>query len=312
MTRFVIALDSPVEALNIGKPRLPGLVAAYPAFDFVFLPSDEKLVDHIADADYVATWHFPADLYPRARHLRAVFTPAAGKDWVAQDPSGRVPVFYGTFHGELIAQSLLGAMLNFNLRIAQHCANKSARDYQRDTLPPAGSLRKQHVLIVGYGNIGRHCARVLRPFHTQVRGTTRKPSRDHDSETGAQYVSFHDLDTVLPWADHVVDLLPGSPETRDVFTRDRFARMKHTAIFYNYGRGTTVDENAICTALADGTIAGAALDVFKQEPLSSDSPLWDAPNLIITPHSSCFFPDYAELFEQELLQHLSNRVLTEG
>ena len=92
------------------------------------------------------------------------------------------------------------------------------------------------------------------------------------------------LDVWLPNADHVINILPAAPGTSGMFTAEQFSRMKRGAIFYNVGRGDTVDQQALCDALESGQIGAAYLDVTTPEPLPPDHRLWKAPNCWITPH----------------------------
>jgi phosphoglycerate dehydrogenase-like enzyme len=111
----------------------------------------------------------------------------------------------------------------------------------------------------------------------------------------------------------VVNVLPSTPATRRRFDDAVFSAMLPSARFVNVGRGGTVDEAALIRALRDGTIAGAALDVFEREPLPEDSPLWDLPNVIVSPHMSADFAGWretlVELFVENLSRYLSGRPL---
>jgi len=95
--------------------------------------------------------------------------------------------------------------------------------------------------------------------------------------------------------DFIVCSLPGTKETLNFMGKAEFAAMKSTAYFINIGRGTVVDEDALVEAVKSKTIAGAALDVFKQEPLPKDSPLWDTPNILLSPHNADLTSNYYEL-----------------
>jgi phosphoglycerate dehydrogenase-like enzyme len=95
-------------------------------------------------------------------------------------------------------------------------------------------------------------------------------------------------------ADYLINVLPGSPENIGLFTGDVFAAMKPTARFVNVGRGETVDQDALIDALRTGRIAGAALDVFSTRPLPPESPLWDMPNVVITPHIGGYVAEYED------------------
>ncbi|HET9929558.1 MAG TPA: NAD(P)-dependent oxidoreductase, partial [Polyangiaceae bacterium] len=108
------------------------------------------------------------------------------------------------------------------------------------------------------------------------------------------------LGEALALADHVVSLLPGDASTQGFFGASAFSKMKPSAYFYNLGRGSTVDEAALVTALGNGTIAGAFLDVTAEEPLRPESVLWRTENLYITPHSSAIAAQYLDLYFDEL------------
>jgi phosphoglycerate dehydrogenase-like enzyme len=98
-------------------------------------------------------------------------------------------------------------------------------------------------------------------------------------------IRIDQLNEHVPWADHVLNILPMSPTTQKFFDSSRFERMKRTAVFYNMGRGRTVDQDALRRALIDGVIGAAYLDVMHPEPLPGDDPLWTTPNCYITPHT---------------------------
>ncbi|MDX2020661.1 MAG: D-2-hydroxyacid dehydrogenase [Deltaproteobacteria bacterium] len=145
-------------------------------------------------------------------------------------------------------------------------------------------LRDQNVLIVGFGSIGRRLAERLAPFGAIVRGARRSPGSDEPvpmvSTDNADFASW------LAAADHVVNVLPLNTGTNAFFNDSRFGTMKAGALFYNIGRGGTVDQAALQTALQSGRLAGAYLDVTVPEPLPPTHPLWQAPNCFITPHTA--------------------------
>jgi phosphoglycerate dehydrogenase-like enzyme len=136
---------------------------------------------------------------------------------------------------------------------------------------PTPELAGATVLVVGLGAIGREVARLAEAFGMRVLAVRR-----HEG----------DLDALLPQADAVVVTLPSTTETRGMLSRERIARMRDGAIFVNVGRGDVVDEEALVEALASGRVAGAALDVFAEEPLPPSSPLWEMDNVIVSPHTA--------------------------
>ena len=116
------------------------------------------------------------------------------------------------------------------------------------------------------------------------------------------------LDEVLPRADFVILTIPHTPETEGLMDAARFARMKPTAFFINIGRGKTTRLHDLVDALQSGKIAGAGLDVFEEEPLPANHPLWDAPNVLLTPHTAGFGP-YLDDRRLEILLDNSQRFL---
>jgi phosphoglycerate dehydrogenase-like enzyme len=142
------------------------------------------------------------------------------------------------------------------------------------------TLRDARVVIWGYGSIGRTLAPLLRALGAQVVGVARTARRDGDVEV------VDDIDAVLPTADVLISILPGVAATEHALDARRLALLPAPAWFVNVGRGSTVDEDALAAALRAGRLAGAALDVTAEEPLPAASPLWDLPNLIITPHAA--------------------------
>ncbi|MCT7655061.1 D-2-hydroxyacid dehydrogenase [Oceanimonas sp. NS1] len=142
------------------------------------------------------------------------------------------------------------------------------------------SLAGKTMLILGTGSIGQHVAGTARHFGMEVLGISRTgreaPNFDRIYQPPA-------LNKVLPRADVVVSVLPSTPETRQLFDADRLNHIKPGVIFFNVGRGDAVDETALLHTLRTGRIGAAVLDVFATEPLPETSPLWDMPNVVITP-----------------------------
>ena len=163
-------------------------------------------------------------------------------------------------------------------------------------------VQGRRVLVVGAGSIGRAIARLLRAAGLQVEGVGRR-ARAQDADFGLVH-AVGDLNRVLGTADYVVLITPLTAQTRGLFDAARFAAMAPQARFINVGRGALVDEAALLAALRSGAIAGAALDVFVTEPLPEDSPMWDAPNLIVSPHMSGDTHDYREVVAARFAENL--------
>ena len=149
-------------------------------------------------------------------------------------------------------------------------------------------LPESTALIVGVGGIGAKTARVCGGFGMRVIGVDARRVEIPDGV--AELHSPGTLNNLLPEADFVILTIPQTPETEGLMNADRFARMKQSAFLINIGRGMTTRLDDLVAALQAGHIAGAGLDVFEEEPLPADHPLWSAPNALLTPHTAGFGP----------------------
>jgi phosphoglycerate dehydrogenase-like enzyme len=177
-----------------------------------------------------------------------------------------------------IAEYVLGLMLAFAKDMWTTADAQRRREWRyRET----ELLQDRRLLVIGAGGIGRAIARLARAAGMKVEATAR--TGRSDPELG-RITAVADLGGVLGDADYVVIAAPLTPETRGLFTAAAFERMKPTARLINIGRGAIVDEAALLDALRRKRIAGAALDVFMQEPLPKEHPFWDLPGLVVSPH----------------------------
>ncbi|MFT3868761.1 MAG: D-2-hydroxyacid dehydrogenase [Nibricoccus sp.] len=163
-------------------------------------------------------------------------------------------------------------------------------------------LNGQIVLLLGYGAIGRRVAELLAPFRMKIYAVRRKTY----SEPGVHIIPEEMLSSVIATADHVVNVLPENPSTLNYVNARRLGWCKRGARFYNVGRGTTVDQNALAESLGSGRLGAAYLDVTDPEPLPPSHPLWEAPNCFITPHSAGGRHDQDEALVQHFLGNLKN------
>lgn len=182
--------------------------------------------------------------------------------------------------GQPMAEYLLTYLLAHRRRLLARLASQVERRWD-DLAPP--SLRGCKLLIVGAGDIGAQVARLLAPFGVQLRGIAARP------RAIAPFAEVHGLDALpaqAAWADCVLNLLPDTPGTRDLFDAALFAGMRGDALFVNAGRGAAVVEADLLAALRSGLLAGAVIDVCREEPLPPGHPFWDAPNLLLSGHSA--------------------------
>jgi len=299
---LLVNLKNEVDAFSVKPRHLERIREAFPGIRLVEATGREDFRDRLPDAVWVLTWVFRPEWYAKAPKLEAVFTPAAGHDWAPPDPSGRVKNFYGHFHGRIMRESLLAMMLYFNRRLAPALDNRKKKIWDHHIYDGASSLFSQRVLIVGYGAIGRQMAGPLHTFGARITGVKRNTAGFENDPFAERVVTFAKLKEELPLADHVVLMLPGGPETDGIFTARHFDLMKPGSYLFNLGRGNCYREEDLVRALASGPLAGAGLDVFREEPLPSSSPLWTLPNALITPHASAISREYLDLYIEEWIE----------
>lgn len=296
--KVVVWLEHQIRAFQVQDEQLELLAARHRVHDFSVVRSEAEFLSELAGADAALVWDFHAEWYERAPRLRLVATPAAGREKLEPDASGRVRAVHGHFHGKIMAETLLGMLLFYSRRLGASVGDQQARRYARDAYSTTRRLAGQRALVVGYGPLGRECARLLAAVGMRVTGVKRDPNVDpHPAEAVFPIERLHEL---LPEADHVVLTLPGDTGTRHLFSDAQFALLRPGAGLYNLGRGNAVDEAALVRALAAGKLRHAFLDVFETEPLGPESPLWDAPNLALLPHASAISAEYLDLWFEEL------------
>jgi phosphoglycerate dehydrogenase-like enzyme len=186
-------------------------------------------------------------------------------------------------------------------------------------------LRGQTIGILGYGSIGREVARLAKAFgmkvlvtkrdgrHTEDHGFMLPDTGDPSGDLPDRIYPIEATRSLLTECDYVVVSLPLTEKTHHLIDEEMFRAMKPSAFFVNIGRGSIVHEEHLVKALKKGWIAGAGLDVFEQEPLPDDSPLWKLDNVIMTPHISGFTPDYDKramaVFAENLRRYLAGEQL---
>lgn len=243
------------------------------------------LDDAVRSADILIGIPARRDNLPaRALRLRWIHCPSAGiddllpLDWL---PPGAVITNNRGAHGAKAEQYMRMAYTMLHVRMPEIIANQRARRWERLFSP---NIAGRTALIVGLGDLGEAAARAARQLALKVIGVRRTAGKARCVDSVHPYSR---LDQLLPEADFVVLAVPLTPETRNMLDGKRLALMKPTAGVINIARAPVADYAALAEKLRRGELAGAVLDVVDPEPLPADSPLWDIPNLIITPHVSC-------------------------
>jgi phosphoglycerate dehydrogenase-like enzyme len=266
----------------------------------------------LARAEVLIQLHTPKDLMSLAPRLRWLQGIGAGVDQFAIAGVTRDQVFVTNASGVSagsMAEFVIGRLLQIWKRFPEAEVHQRRHEYVRTY---GRSFAGSVIGIVGLGNIGSAVARRARAMGVRVLGLKRSVSGgDHEDVDGVFGPS--QLHEMLAGCDAVVVTAPATPETHHLIDRAALAAMKPGAVLVNVARGSLVDESALIEALASGHLSAAALDVFEQEPLPADSPIWDIPNLWVSAHSSVsvdrYIDDVFDLFEDNLRRYVSGEPL---
>lgn len=259
----------------------------------------DNLPGLIADfnPDVVYTVRFGGSIpYPK----EALFA-EGGPAWVANggagtdhfghwDPARTTVTNAAGAAAEMMAEYIFGGFLHFTLDVPGLQADQSSRVWRMDrTVRP---LKGKTLLIVGLGHTGRAVAALAKAFGMYVIGTRARPvEMEHVDEVH----SADGLHALLPRADCIAVATPLVPQTRGLLAAAAFAKMKPGVLLADVSRGGVIEPTALLTALQDGTVAGAALDVFEAEPLPERNAFWGLPNVILSPHCSSVYDEWAEV-----------------
>lgn len=290
-TKLVICVWHPFTEWR-PKPMLAEAIRnRWPTMRVLHLPDYDLLPPELPDTDIFVGYSLRAKQLKEAPKLKWIHSTAAG---VAQlmypelrDSGITVTNPSGVFSVPM-AEHTMGLLLALARNLPDSVRGQDRSSWVQQELwdkpQHLTELNSQVLLIVGFGSIGCEIARRAKAFDMRVWGVTR--SGEGDRSLAERLVAAKDLDSVLPEADYVVVAAPETSETKHLIGETAFARMKPGARLINVGRGSLLDEAALVRALASGKLGGAALDVTETEPLPPKSPLWKAPNLLITPHTS--------------------------
>jgi phosphoglycerate dehydrogenase-like enzyme len=274
----------------------PGIEPANELADLRYAGARDEAAAAIAEADAIFSWGagraWLEDAFAGGTRLRWIQAASDGVDGLLfpalVDSDVVVTNARGIFD-DPIAEWAIAAMLAFTTGLQASVVDQTNGVWtdgrRRDR------VSGQHLVVVGPGPIGRATATRARALGMTVEAVGRSGRTDDvlGLVTGSE--GFHEA---LGRADHVLDALPLTPDTRAMFDAKAFDAMRPTAHLVNVGRGATVDESALIDAVRSGAIAGASLDVFVEEPLPADSPLWSMPTVAVSPHISGDLHDWEE------------------
>ncbi|MEM7207524.1 MAG: D-2-hydroxyacid dehydrogenase [Pseudomonadota bacterium] len=269
-----------------------------------FAPDQESLERHLPGADVLLGWNFRGkqlqQAWPHANQLKWIHWCGAGVDAVLFPELASSDVVLTNARGvfdRAMAEYVLGYML---FEVKKFRGTITAQSESRWQYTMSNRLLGQRAAVFGVGSIGREVARLLAAVGVEVIGVGRTERTDEQFGTVRSNADALQIAGEVDW---IVGVLPSTSESDDFFTADFFAAMQAHARFINIGRGRAQDEGALVHALKSESIAGAMIDVFREEPLPQSSELWNAPNLFLSPHIS---GDYTEFEADMLTQFLDN------
>lgn len=294
------------------------LAQDFPQAEVVQLPGYDSVAPEIPGADVFIGWLLKEKELAAAKRLRWIHSPAAGVHQLMYPEMIQSDVVITNareVHGPVVAEHAICLVLALAKRLPQAMQYQAKREWAQQKLwderPRPREIAGATVAVVGMGSIGREFTARARALGMKVLAVREDP-RKGPAGADAVYGSAQ-LDEVLPLADYVLLCAPVTPATTGMMNHARLERMKPDAYLLNVSRGPLIDETALLQALQQRAIAGAALDVFVEEPLPQESPLWALDNLLITPHTAAvterLWERHYELIAENLRRFLDGRPL---
>ncbi|RRK02703.1 D-2-hydroxyacid dehydrogenase [Opitutaceae bacterium TAV3] len=288
---------------DISATDLTALSAEFPQCNFR-QTMDLSLLEKDPSWPAVIFGNVPSALLPRCSNLRWLQIVSSGFDEYLPPPASHVIMTTARdIRAPIIAEQVVMTFLAFARQLPHflHCQREKKWD-RRPSIPQI--IQKQTVGILGYGSVGKEVARLLKPFGVRLIATKRSVPPPPPPELDA-LLPLSQLDELLATSDHLVIALPLTDQTRRILDKNRIAMLKRGAVVHNIARGGLLDEDALIERLRDGSLGGAALDVFEREPLPADSPFWELPNVLVTPHLAGHHAEVGALLFQQFKLNLA-------
>ncbi|WPE22090.1 glyoxylate/hydroxypyruvate reductase A [Shinella zoogloeoides] len=272
------------------------LKGAFPEREVINLLHPANRNRDLSGIDYAVVWRPSADLFSRAKDLKVVFSGGAGVDHVLTLPGLPDVPLVRFVDDTLTTRMSEWIVMQCLMHLRQHQAYEALRQKRIWRELPQPEAKDITVGIMGFGVLGQDSAQKLRALGFNVIGWSKSGRKAEDFETYDE----KGLDAFLGRTDFLVGLLPLTPDTRDIYNTGLFTRLSRKGpfgapVFINGGRGGSQVEADIVASVNDGTLRGASLDVFQQEPLPLESPFWSMDKVFMTPHAAAA-SDVAALF----------------
>ena len=317
--KLLIILHHRLDLWNAPQWFSERLRQEFPQLEVAHLSSYENLEDHLRDAEIVIAWSLRPEQIKAATNLRWIHSPAAAVHQLIFPElvnSNVILTNSSQVHGPVVAEHVIALLFALAKRLPDAVRLQQKHTWGQESMwrgrPRPRELAGATLGLVGLGSIGREVAKRASALTMRVVATREHPEKG-SSEHVEQIFASSQIHEFLSQSDYVVLAAPLTPATRGMMNAEGFGKMKPDACLINVSRGPLIEETALAQALREKKIGGAALDVFAQEPLPSDSPLWDLENLLITPHTAAMteklWERHYKLFAENLRRYLAHQPL---
>jgi phosphoglycerate dehydrogenase-like enzyme len=290
--KLLIVLHHRFELWNAPDGFAQRLQGDFPQIKVVHFTSYDGIEPHLRDAEIIITWSLRPEQFRLAKNLRWIHSPAAAVHQLMFPELVKSEVVLTNareVHGPVVAEHVIALIFALAKQISQAVRLQQQRTWGQEIMwqgrPRPREVSGSTLGLVGLGSIGCEVAKRAAALGMRIIATRENPGKGKPDGVERVYAST-EIDGLLEQSDFVVLAAPTTPATSGLINAERLERMKADAFLINVGRGPLVDERALALALRNKKIGGAALDVFDQEPLPPDSPLWDLENLLLTPHTA--------------------------
>jgi len=316
--KLLIFVHHPFDQWNAPAWFPQRLQQEFPHVNVVHLPDYKRVDEEIGDAEIVVAWSIRPEQIAAAKKLRWIHSPAAAVHQLIFPELVNSDIILTNareVHGPVVAEHVIALIFALAKKIPGSVRLQEKHVWGQqilwDELPRVREVAGATLGLIGLGSIGGAVAKSAKALGMRVIAVREHPEKG--SEGADAVFGPAQIDEVFRQSDYVVLAAPVTTSTKAIANAERLALMKDDACLINVARGPLVDETALSAALRGKKIGGAALDVFPKEPLAADSPLWDVPNLLITPHTAALTDKLWErhyaLFSENLQRHLAGQPL---
>jgi phosphoglycerate dehydrogenase-like enzyme len=285
--------------------------------EIIIANSDQEALHALPNAEVLLCYEFPPQWLSHAIKLKWMHVGWAGIDHVLTPELAATDIILTNargIHVEVQSDYIIGAIILWSRKLMWADRFKQERkwfEWRKPMVIQGFPVRDRILLIVGLGAIGRAVAQKAHAMGMQVHGIKRSPIEGEGFPYISKWWKTDQLHEALSHADIVAPLVPYTKETHGMIDAEFFRHMKSSAFFINTSRGKVVNQADLIHVLQEKRIAGAVLDVYEEEPLPQDSPLWELDNVILTPHIAGNFPEYTMDTYAQFVENLERYVKDE-